>query len=295
MISLQILCSGTPTPNEIRWGSAYALSMGMGNEWFMFDCGPAATYKLVKSGISPLQISHLFFTHHHSDHDLDYPCFLLTRWERSIGIEENLNIYGPPPTELLTKRLIDLDVGAYAHDFIARTRHPLSLNAYQMRGGTLPRLLPEYVAKDILPGDVVETQKTRITSALAEHVQPYLDSLAYRVEADNLSIVFTGDTRPCQSVIDLAKNVDYLVCICSGLQSDIAGTPEDDYQSGSLDAGMMAKEANAANLLLVHEGYNLSNPENLEEAVRGIKSIYDGNVIQTYELTTYDLKGEAVI
>ncbi|SVC98575.1 uncharacterized protein METZ01_LOCUS351429, partial [marine metagenome] len=27
MISLQILCSGTPTPSEIRWGSAYALKM----------------------------------------------------------------------------------------------------------------------------------------------------------------------------------------------------------------------------------------------------------------------------
>ena len=290
---LHVLGSGTPSPTKERWGSCFVLELV--GEHIMFDCGPASTYKMILMDLDPKDINNLFFTHHHSDHDLDYPCFLLTRWERSIGIEENLNIYGPPPTELLTKRLIDLDVGAYAHDFIARTRHPLSLNAYQMRGGTLPRLLPEYVAKDILPGDVVETQKTRITSALAEHVQPYLDSLAYRVEADNLSIVFTGDTRPCQSVIDLAKNVDYLVCICSGLQSDIAGTPEDDYQSGSLDAGMMAKEANAANLLLVHEGYNLSNPENLEEAVRGIKSIYDGNVIQTYELTTYDLKGKGVI
>ena len=65
-----------------------------------------------------------------------------------------------------------------------------------------------------------------------------------------------------------------------------------DYQSGSLDAGMMAKEANVSNLLLVHEGYNLSDPQNLEEAIKGIKNIYDGNIIQTYELKTYDLKGK---
>ena len=74
------------------------------------------------------------------------------------------------------------------------------------------------------------------------------------------------------------------------MQSDIEGTPEDDYQSGSIDAAMMAKEAGVANLMLVHEGYNLSNPLNLQEAIEGIKSIYDGNVIQTYELTTYNLK-----
>ena len=61
MISLQILCSGTHTPSDVRWGSAYALKMG--NEWFMFDCGPAATYKLIKSKINPLDISNLFFTH----------------------------------------------------------------------------------------------------------------------------------------------------------------------------------------------------------------------------------------
>ena len=77
--------------------------------------------------LDPKKVNNLFFTHHHSDHDLDYPCFLLTRWETSIGNEENLNIYGPPPTELLTTRLIDLDIGAFAHDLIARTNHPLSL------------------------------------------------------------------------------------------------------------------------------------------------------------------------
>ena len=155
MISLQILCSGTPTPNEIRWGSAYALSMGMGNEWFMFDCGPAATYKLVKSGISPLQISHLFFTHHHSDHDADYACFLLTRFDMSIGQEPNLRVYGPTPTKTLTKRLIGEDDGAYWHDFVARTNHPLSLWAYQNRGGNLPRKIPKVYAKDIRSGEKI--------------------------------------------------------------------------------------------------------------------------------------------
>ena len=92
-----------------------------------------------------------------------------------------------------------------------------------------------------------------------------------------------------RAVVELAKDVDYLVCICSGLQSDIEGTPEDDYMSGSIDAGMMAKEANVSNLMLVHEGYNLSDPINLQSAIDGIKEIYDGNIIQTNELKTYYL------
>ena len=285
---LHVVGSGTPNPTKERWGSCFVLEIP--DEQIMIDCGPASTYKMIMMDLDPKNVNNLFFTHHHSDHDLDYPCFLLTRWETSIGIEENLNIYGPPPTELLTKRLIDLEIGAFSHDLIARTKHPLSLNAYQIRGGVLPRELPRYVARDISPGEVIKTKKAKVTSTLAEHVQPYLDSLAYKVEIDDLSIVFTGDTRPCESVVELANGVDYLVCICSGLQSDIEGTPEDDYQSGSIDAAMMAKEAGVANLMLVHEGYNLSDPLNLQEAIEGIKSIYDGNVIQTYELTTYNLK-----
>ena len=43
----------------------------------MFDCGPAATHKLVKAGLYPTQVDNLFFTHHHFDHNIDYPCFLL--------------------------------------------------------------------------------------------------------------------------------------------------------------------------------------------------------------------------
>ena len=51
----------------------------------------------------------------------------------------------------------------------------------------------------------------------------------------------------------------------------------------------MASEANVSNLILVHEGYNLTSPKKFEEAIRGIKKIYSGNVIQSEEKKTYNL------
>lgn len=80
MAQVYILGAGTPTPTPTRWGSAYAVHIG--GEYLMFDCGPAATHKLVKAGIFPTQVDYLFFTHHHFDHDVDYPCFLLCRWDQ---------------------------------------------------------------------------------------------------------------------------------------------------------------------------------------------------------------------
>ena len=55
--------------------------MNVGDERLMFDCGPASTHKLVKMGIPLTKIDNLFFTHHHFDHDVDYPCFILSPLE----------------------------------------------------------------------------------------------------------------------------------------------------------------------------------------------------------------------
>ena len=65
MVEVFVLGGGTPTPTEFRFGSAHALRIG--DEVLMFDCGPAATHKLVKAGLYPTQVDNLFFTHHHFD------------------------------------------------------------------------------------------------------------------------------------------------------------------------------------------------------------------------------------
>ena len=93
MPTLHILGAGTPHPTPFRFGSSSVLEVD--GEFLMFDCGPATTHKLVKAGLWPTRIDNLFFTHHHFDHDIDYPCFLLCRWDQSIGNENTLNVYGP--------------------------------------------------------------------------------------------------------------------------------------------------------------------------------------------------------
>ena len=70
---LMILGSGTPGLSSTQYGSAYVVSLE--DENFMFDCGPATTYKLLKLGKAPAAIGYLFFTHHHYDHNADYAGF----------------------------------------------------------------------------------------------------------------------------------------------------------------------------------------------------------------------------
>ena len=123
MAEIYVLGGGTPTPTADRFGSSHVMKIG--DELLMFDCGPASTHKLVKAGMFPTQVDNLFFTHHHFDHNIDYPCFLLCRWDQAAGNGNELNVYGPNLTEEITQGLIG-ENGVFSPDWRARAGHPLS-------------------------------------------------------------------------------------------------------------------------------------------------------------------------
>jgi ribonuclease BN (tRNA processing enzyme) len=286
MARVHILGAGTPTPTPDRFGSAFAVEVG--GEHLMFDCGPAATWKLVKAGLRPTQIDYLFFTHHHFDHDVDYPCFLLCRWDQSVGKENDLQVFGPTLTETITERILG-ESGAFAHDWKARIGHPVSQRVHVNRGGTLPRRPPSVRARDVGPGPVYRGREWRVDAAPAEHVQPFLDSLAYRIESAEGSIVFTGDTQPCASVVDLARGADMLLCMCWGDESRIQALGETEGTCGTHGAARMAQEAGVKKLALVHIGVELAPHGPMEKAIGDVKRLYDGEVIFADELMSVTL------
>ena len=282
MTSIHVLGAGTPTPTPNRFGSAFVVKTG--SDQIMLDCGPAATHKLVKSGLWPTNINHLFFTHHHFDHDIDYPCFLLCRWDQSTGKEDILKVYGPKLTEQITRGILDKEEGLFAHDWIARVNHPLSQRIHVNRGGTLPRKPPYVQAKDVGPGKVHSGKDWEVTAASAEHVQPYLDSLAYRFETPNGSIVFTGDTQPCESVKTLAHEADMLLCMCWDEQSVMDESGEAGGQCGTEGAAKMAQRAGAKKLVLVHIGPHLSQDKVKTRSANELSKIYEGEIVFADEM-----------
>jgi ribonuclease Z len=286
MGQVYILGAGTPTPTATRFGSAHILEVA--GDYLMFDCGPAATHKLVKAGLFPTKVDYLFFTHHHFDHDVDYPCFLLCRWDQSIGKENQLRVYGPTLTETITERLLG-ENGAFVHDWRARVNHPLSQRVYVNRGGTLPRKPPSVIAKDVGPGIVHSGRDWEVISAPAEHVQPFLDSLAYRVNSPEGSVVFTGDTQPCQSVVDLARGADMLLCMCWDDQECMIQSGENFGQCGTIGAAEMAREAGVKKLVLVHVGPHLASHGPMEKGIGDVRKVFDGEIIFAEELMSLRL------
>ena len=138
-------------------------------------------------------------------------------------------------------------------------------------------------AHDLAAGAVVEGDGWRVTTARAEHVQPWLDSLAYRLDTAAGSIVITGDTAPCRDVLELAAGADTLVMQCLDLQERLSPATRASM-AGTLDVGRLAAEAGVGRLVLVHQRATLDAPDAADRALAEVRSAFGGPVHFSHEL-----------
>lgn len=280
-LEVHVIGSGTPTPHPDRYGTSLAVVVGP--ELLLFDCGPATTYKMVRFGLRPTDVRHLFFSHHHSDHNADYPCFLLTHWEQSIA-GSTLHVHGPPPTTGMTEALIGPG-GVFRPDIDARIGDPGSRHIFAERGGTLPRPGPNVVAEDVAAGAVVEGPSWRVAAGHARHAQPFLECLAYRLETADAVIVFTGDTGPSAEIAELAAGADLLLCMCWDAQArlDASGGSRLGCVCGTDDAARIAAEADVGRLVLLHSVPAFDDPATQAAALARAGRIFRGPILVAHE------------
>lgn len=279
---ITIIGCGGPTPLPDSYGSAYVVAIG--GEKLLFDCGPATTYKLVRAGIAPTEIDHVFFTHHHFDHDADFPAFVLTRWDHLVPSDKPLYVYGPQHTEALVRGILNEETGLWTPDLNARTRRAGSQWKYQQMGGHLPRRRPVVEAHDLVPGPIMATDTWQVVAGPVEHAHPELHSLAYRIDSDHGSVVITGDTRPCDSVTRLARGADVLMMMCWDSEERIAGTPMEAVTTSITGAARTAADAGVRQLVMVHIGARLTRSEQDEARRAEARAAWDGPIIWGREL-----------
>ena len=282
---LHIVGCGTPTPTPERFGTCLVLNLD--DQRLMFDCGPGSTYKMVRMGLAPITISHLFFTHHHYDHNVDYPCFLLCRWDHEREGVPRLKVYGAPPTARLTERLIG-DQGAFVDDWQVRVAHPASQEVYAARGGQVPRPKPDFEIREIKAGDRIETGTAVVTAGKALHLQPMMECLTYRVDWEGGAIVITGDTSRHKDVTNLAQNADALVVNVWDHQENMSNSLTSGF-CGTLDAAEMAADANVDCLVITHQGPNLCRPGSREKAIADMAAVYKGKIVFGEEFMTLEV------
>lgn len=184
--------AGGPRPRKLRSGSAQAIVSG--GSIYIVDCGYGVARQMVLAGLPLSQLRHVFITHHHSDHDIDLGPLLQLAW--LSGLVTPVDCWGPPHMRHMIADYLRYE----AYDIRIR-----QVDEHRPPFGPLAR------AHEVTRGGLVmDTGRMRVTAAKVVH--PPIDlALAYRFDAPDRSIVISGDTRPTQTLIDLARDADILV------------------------------------------------------------------------------------
>jgi ribonuclease Z len=284
-MTLAILGSGSAVPDPVRGNPSQAIIID--ETTLLFDCGERTTVNLVRAGINPLDVDALLFTHLHWDHISDFGYFALSSW--NCGRRRELPIFGPPGTAAMVEASL---YGVHKGDVDFLRRYLKALPPHVV---DRPSSDPPFVVHEIDVGWIWERPGIRLVAGAVEHHQRLgMPSVGYRVVSAHGVVALSGDTAPCDGVVELARNADVLVHDCAFLD-EIIEAREMWSHSGPTGAGRVAATAGVKTLVLTHLGPYTSpepsiamgsmyyggrrSPEIWDEIVQKAKAEFGGEVI----------------
>jgi ribonuclease BN (tRNA processing enzyme) len=251
---LTILGSGTAVPSARRGASGHLLVIG--EDRLVFDTGPGTLDRLLRAGVDPHTVGHLFYTHNHLDHTGDLAAWLFAGRVPQFGRLQPLTIAGSPGFMEMLEAL---------HGAYGRWVEP---ETYRLDRVTL----------DAAARSTLAAKSWSVQALPVDHIA---SSIGYRVTLDTgKTFVYTGDTGPCDRLVDLCRDADLLLIETS--MPDGAGLPRHLTPS---QAGEAAARAGARRVVLTHFYPPCDRVDMLEQ----LRRTYDGEAALAEDGMTFDL------
>jgi ribonuclease Z len=265
-MKIVFLGTGGSWPSPERNVSAMAVKRG--SEVLLFDCGEGTQRQLMKSTVSFMQVSKIFITHFHGDHFLGLPGLL-----QSMSLndrKQELQIYGPEGCSDLILTIMNL--GYY------NPTYPVSMNdvkpgdvldfeEYKVRVGEASHNVPAIffaLEENPRPGKFNKPRALELGIPEGKFFSQLQSGKTVEIKGKTFTpdmvlgpprpgrkIVYTGDTKPCEAIVEMAKDCDVLVHD-STTALDLEDKANFYCHSSSRQAADAAKKANARMLFLTH-------------------------------------------
>ncbi|MDH3825280.1 MAG: MBL fold metallo-hydrolase, partial [Nitrosopumilus sp.] len=197
-LRLTFLGTGMPFPTKNQAAAGILMEFGNG-EILMFDVGSGTVANFNSMKIPPADLTKFFITHLHTDHQGDFDMF----WAQGLpfGRIAPMQVWGPTGDghALGTQAFVDGIIDANYWDLKSRT-------------GTIPTTGAEVITHEF---DWAETQvvyeENGITVTSFPAVHAMAGAVSYRIDWNGTSIIYSGDTRINNFMVEQGQNVDVLI------------------------------------------------------------------------------------
>jgi ribonuclease BN (tRNA processing enzyme) len=254
-------CSGSgPSPGSPA--SGYLVEAG--DTRFTMDLGNG-TFGALQRHLDPWDLDGVLFSHLHPDHCADFTALVVHR-----------RYHPSPPFDPAARRL-PVYAPAEAPDRFACAYAPSAAE----RATT--DLTDTFAFEALTDGAGATLGDVALSSALVDHL---CEAYALRVEHGGRSLVYSGDTGPCASLVTLAQGADVLLCEATWPHTGPwwDEPPPGVHLSGQ-QAGKHAAAAGVGRLLLTHVPAWFDGKDLLAEA----KQEFDGPVELVEPDATYEI------
>jgi ribonuclease Z len=280
----ELIALGTSSQVPTRYRNHNGYLLRWDAEGLLFDPGEGTQRQMIYADVTATSITRILITHFHGDH-----CLGLAGMSQRISLDRvphPVHVYFPASGKVYFDRLRRASI---YHEAAELVPHPItdpgviheddkirieakhldhSVETFGYRLQELDRItmLPEKLEAAGIRGRAIgELQKT----GQVEVNGTVFTAADFSVPKPGQSIAFVMDTRMCPEAIELARDVDLLICESTYLSTE-AREAKDNGHLTAAQAATIAKEAGARNLVLTHFSQRYQSTQPFLDEARAI-------------------------
>ncbi|MCR5272420.1 MAG: ribonuclease Z [Lachnospiraceae bacterium] len=282
---LDVCLLGTAGMMPLPYRYLTALMLRYNGSSLLIDCGEGTQVAVKKRGLSFKPIDTICFTHYHADHISGLPGMLLTMG--NADRTEPLTMIGPRGLERVVNalRVIAPEL-PFEIKFIELTEkeEDIELNGYNIHAFKVNHNVTCYGYRI----DIKRTGKFDVERAKANNIPLKLwnplqkgntveqDGIVYTPDMvlgksrKGISLVYSTDTRPTESLVEAARGTDLLITEGMYAEKEKIAKAKQYKHMTFYEAANVAKESGTKEMWLTHFSPSLVGAEEYMPAVRKI-------------------------
>jgi len=301
---LHFLGTGCMVPTKER--NHLSVAFEKDGSIFLFDCGEGTQNQIKKMKLPIGKLKKIFISHWHGDHVLGLPGLIQTL-SNTDGVEK-IEVYGPKDSKkymesVLNCSIFESKIPIETFEFDPKDNELMTIidNAkFSIKCAKLNHSVPcigyRFEEKDTLNVDKEKAKKlgldnnpllARVKMGLSiefkgKTIKP--EDISYIKEG--LKVAFVFDTRPCQGVNLIAKNVDYLTMEATYVFEKHGHKAEEYDHMSAKETAEIARENNVRDLIITHFSQRYKDTQEIIEEAKE----YFENTTMTHDLMSLKLK-----